>query len=442
MQESMQTHPASPAIHSFRASRAAFLTALAVRLVYITISHAYRVTNVENHFRFGYEMGRIAQALATSRGYADPFHGHTGPTAWIAPLFPLLLAGVFKIFGVYTNLSGWVILAIDSLFNAVMIPLLWEIGVRCFDARVARWSVWIWALYPAAMQYAVRWVWDTTLTTLLLQVALVIALRAGSIGNRAGDGPTWTRWLAFGLVWGLIAVSNPALLIFLPVCGIWILSHSGRLWTYQLAKVVCASLLFIAIAAPWAIRNAIVFHAFVPFRTNFGAELYLGNGPGATGLLMEYNQPGEAPEQLELYRQMGELAYTRWRGQQAEQIIRADLPRFANLCVTRIYFFWFGVPNPSGKPGTDFARTLNYGFTSLAGLLGLALALKRRIPAARLFAAAFVLIPALYYAVASTARFRHQLEPLITLLGVYLFQQAELRWGFSLPVLRKLWPAR
>ena len=438
----MQTQPAFPPIHSLRASRAAFFTAVAVRLVYITVSHAYRVTNIENHFRFGYEMGRIAQAVATGRGYADPFHGHTGPTAWIAPLFPLLLAGVFKVFGVYTNLSGWVILAIDSLFNALMIPLLWEVGVRCFDIRVARWSVWIWALYPAAMQYAVRWVWDTTLTTLLLQLALVIALRAGSIGNHAGDGPTWNRWLAFGLVWGLIAVSNPALLIFLPVCGISIIARSGRLWTHQLAKAFCAFFLFVAVAAPWAIRNAIVFHAFVPFRSNFGAELYLGNGPGATGLLMEYNQPGEATEQLQLYRQMGELAYTRWRGQQAAAIIRADLPRFANLCIRRIYFFWFGVPNPSGKPGTDFARALNYGFTSLAGLMGLALALKRRIPAARLFAAAFLLIPALYYAVASTARFRHQLEPLITLLGVYLFQQAERRWGFSLPVLRKLWPAR
>jgi len=438
----MQTQPAFPPIHSLRASRAAFFTAIAVRLVYITVSHAYRVTNIENHFRFGYEMGRIAQAVATGRGYADPFHGHTGPTAWIAPLFPLLLAGVFKVFGVYTNLSGWVILAIDSLFNALMIPLLWEVGVRCFDIRVARWSVWIWALYPAAMQYAVRWVWDTTLTTLLLQLALVIALRAGSIGNHAGDGPTWNRWLAFGLVWGLIAVSNPALLIFLPVCGISIIARSGRLWTHQLAKAFCAFFLFVAVAAPWAIRNAIVFHAFVPFRSNFGAELYLGNGPGATGLLMEYNQPGEAPEQLALYRQMGELAYTRWRSQQAAAIIRADLPRFANLCIRRIYFFWFGVPNPSGKPGTDFARALNYGFTSLAGLMGLALALKRRIPAAGLFAAAFLLIPALYYAVASTARFRHQLEPLITLLGVYLFQQAERRWGFSLPVLRKLWPAR
>jgi hypothetical protein len=139
---------------------------------------------------------------------------------------------------------------------------------------------------------------------------------------------------------------------------------------------------------------------------------------------------------------MGELSYTRWLGQQATQIIRADLPRFAGLCAKRIYFFWFGVPNPSGKPGTDFFRTLNYGFTSLAGLMGLALALRRRVPAAGLLASAFLLLPLLYYAIASTARFRHALEPLIALLGVYLFQQTEGRWGGSVPGLRNLWPAR
>jgi uncharacterized membrane protein YeiH len=74
--------------------------------------------------------------------------------------------------------------------------------------------------------------------------------------------------------------------------------------------------------------------------------------------------------------------------------------------------------------------------------LGLALALRRRAPCAKLFAAAFLLLPAVYYIVTAHARFRHPLEPLITLLGVFLFQHAEVRWGFTLPVLRRLWPAR
>jgi hypothetical protein len=77
---------------------------------------------------------------------------------------------------------------------------------------------------------------------------------------------------------------------------------------------------------------------------------------------------------------------------------------------------------------------LNYSFISLAGLLGLGLALRRREPAAGLFAWAFVLLPATYYVVTAHARFRHPLEPVLCVLGVYLFQSAgprRLRAGYG-----------
>ena len=41
---------------------------------------------------------------------------------------------------------------------------------------------------------------------------------------------------------------------------------------------------------------------------------------------------------------------------------------------------------------------------------------------------AFVVIPFVYHFVFVQARFRHPLEPLITILGVYLFQSAEKSW--------------
>ena len=139
-------------------------------------------------------MGRVARALATGKGFADPFIDPSGPTAWIPPFFPMLLGGIFKVFGVYTKLSAWAILSFDSLLNALLIPMIWEIGERCFSLRTARWSAWIWALYPAAMQYAVKWVWEMTLTVFLLHLALLLALRVGSLGGRPGDGSTWKRW--------------------------------------------------------------------------------------------------------------------------------------------------------------------------------------------------------------------------------------------------------
>ncbi len=403
--------------------------ALFVRIAYMTLAHTWRVRPYGDHFQFGWEMARIARALVNGYGYADPFNGHTGPTAWVTPAYPLLIAGVFKLFGVYSAFSAWVLLAIDCVLNALMVRTTYEIASRCFNANLARWSAWIWTLYPAAMQYAVKWIWEMTLTAFLFSWVLVLALRMRGIGDHPGDGPTLRRWAIFGLLWGLIALSNPEICIMLPVTGVWILAGAGRAWPRQLGKAATAAVLCLALIAPWSLRNWRVFHHWVPLRGNFGAELYLGNGPGAVGLLMEYNHPGESVLQLRLYREMGEVAYVHMRGLKARAIIRSDWPRFLKLSAKRLYFFWFSVPHPfDDAPWVEYGRNLNYQVTSIAGLLGLALALRRRIPASGLFAWCFALLPLLYYFVTVHARFRHPFEPLIAILSVYLFQSAETSW--------------
>ncbi len=209
----------APERQTFRPPSKIFWTAFLVRVLYITAAHTYRLRVVGNHFQFGYEMGRIASALVSGRGYADPFYGHTGPTTWVTPLYPLLLAGVFKLFGIYTLRSAWVILTVNSFFSALTVLTTYEIAARCFNRRVALWSAWLWALYPAAMQYAVRWVWEMTLSTWLFTCILVLALRMRAVGEAPSelrDSRCLSRWLLFGLLWGLLALSNPSLLLFLP----------------------------------------------------------------------------------------------------------------------------------------------------------------------------------------------------------------------------------
>ncbi len=406
----------------FRAPWLVFWVAFAVRVLYLTLAHTYRIRPYDDHMLFGEEMGRIARALATGFGFADPFRGHTGPTAWVGPLFPLILGGVFKLFGVFTPQSAWVILTIDSLFSALTARTTWEIAARCFDRKVALWSAWIWALYPAALQYAVRWVWDTSLTTFLFSCVLVVALR---MRTPDASGMTARRWALLGLLWGLTGLSNPALLIFLPVCGLWVLAGAAD-WKREVAGVLLAAVLFIACLGPWTWRNWVAFHHFLPTRGNFGAELYLGNGPGSTGLLMEYDHPIQAPDQLRLYTGMGEIAYSRMRGDRAWAAIRSDPAHFAANTLRRVFFFWGGVPHPvSPTPWVEYGRSLNFVFASVCGLLGLSLALWRKAPAALLLGWAFLLLPLVYYGVAAHARFRHPLEPLMVVLGVYLFQSAE-----------------
>src|SRR5271168_1283938 len=220
--------PTTTARDPFQAPWLVFWAAFAVRVLYITLAHTYRIKSFDDHLPFGQEMGRIARALATGYGFSDPFRGHTGPTAWVGPLFPLLLGGVFKLFGVFTAQSAWVIFTLNSLFSALTVRMVWEIGARCFNRKVALWSAWLWALYPAAMQYAVRWVWETSITTAIFAWVIVLALRMRgiapasesdvlrstfSVPRSSAQQPTnneqrTTSWTLFGLAWGLIALSN------------------------------------------------------------------------------------------------------------------------------------------------------------------------------------------------------------------------------------------
>jgi hypothetical protein len=413
-----------------------FWVGLLVRVLYIVIVRPYHIKPIEDHFQFGWEMGRIARALASGYGYSDPFVGHTGPTAWSPPLYPLLIAGVFKLFGIYTAASGFVILVCNSIFSAAMIPAIYEIAVRCYSnggksLSVARWSGWLWALYPAAMQYAVRWIWEMSLTTMLFVWVLVMALRIRGIGEtaEAGAAKTIRRWMLFGLLWGLIALSNPTPILFLPVCGLWLVFTAKNKVT-AIQGAVLAGIVCVGCLVPWAWRNWRVFHTFIPIRGNLGAELYAGNGPGSEGFPWGTTLPlvERAPELIR-YKEMGEVRYVKSQGERAKAYMHAHPQHFVEITLKRFFFYWEGVPHAEeGHPALEYTRELNFCFFSITGLLGAWLSIRRRIPAAKVFACTFLFLPLSYYIVTPGARFRHPLEPLITILSVYLFQSAEKSW--------------
>jgi len=422
-----------------------FWAGFAIRVLYMTIFHTYRFRLYLDHFQFGWEMGRIARSLATGHGYANPFNGISGPTAWAPPLYPLLLAGVFKIFGIYTLKSAWVILAVNSVFSAAIAPAVYEIAWRMFGRtaegmKIALWSGWLWALYPAAMQYAVRWVWEMSLTTFLFTWVIVLALRIRGIGEAdPAHSQTTGRWVAFGLLWGLIGLCNSSMLTFFPVCGIWVLwgiPRAPRELASGLRNAILSTIVCVAVISPWTIRNWYVFHAFVPMRTNFGAELYNATLPANNALPWGAALPlAEADPIFRRYERMGELAFSKSQGERAKANIRADRKLYVDFTLRRIYFFWVGVPHTDTSVFVESTRTLDFDFLSFSGLFGLALALRRHIPGAWLFFWAFAIIPLIYYFVTIQARFRHPIEPLICILAVYLFRSADRTrtWSWQKP---------
>lgn len=449
----------------FKAPWTIFAVAFLLRVACIVIGHTYRVPAIGDHFHFGFEMGRIARSLVQGQGYANPFNGVSGPTAWVPPLYPLLMALAFKLFGVYTAGAAFFLLVVNSLFSAAIAPAVYEIAARCFDASglarrgskhavpVALWSAWLWAVYPAALQYAIHWLWEMSVSTCLFTWAIVVALglrRVGELKTQDSQLKTdvaphgrnklsvvssqfsvnWQRWLGFGLLWGLIALSNASLLLCLPVMLAWILWPSRTGWSRNRATLLGAALSCVVIAlvmSPWIVRNERALHAFVPTRSNMGVELDESLKPEHDAFPYGTALPlWPADPEFRRYVQMGEIRYAHARGEQGKARLLAHPASFVHHTIDRVFFFWDGTPH-GDKPVSEFFRELSYSFISLCGLLGVALAVRRRVPAAWMFAGLFLLLPLPYYLITVQPRFRHPLEPLMTVLAVYLFRSTGVR---------------
>jgi len=395
------------------------LIALMLRLGYILVAHTYRFKPLNDNFGFGYEMGRIGRSLALGQGFGSPFYGNTGPTAWEPPLYPFLIAGVFKIFGIYTRASALVLLSINSLFSAFSCIPMFFIARRCYGDRVAIWSSWAWALLPPIIFASTRYVWETSLAALLLAVIFWLTL---VLEGKDGFIP----WFVFGYLWGCAALTNTSLLTFLPVSGLWAWYRRARLRKRSLAGVFVASLVFAASVAPWIIRNYRVFGQFIFIRSNFGAELRLGNGPGADGRWMDYQHATKNPQQLQLYRHMGETAYVAERKGQAVDFIRQDYARFAVLCLKRFVYFWASPPRSGNSALTLFTNPL-YLASSVLAIWGLVRALRRRKPGAWLFFWLILIYPLIYCAVFVLPRYRQPIEPELLILMVYIIAEAQCR---------------
>ncbi len=391
--------------------------ALFLRVAWIIVGHTYKFKSAENNFGFGWEMGRIGAAIASGRGFSDPFNAPTGPTAWEPPLYPYLTAGVFQLFGIYSHASAFVLLSINSVFSALTCIPIFLIGRRIFSEKVGVGAAWTWALLPYVMYWCTRWVWETSLSAFLLAVIFWLTL---TMEERDGLKP----WAWFGLLWGIVALNSTVLLAFLPVSGLWAWYHRAKKSKPSIGGIVLASALFIACVAPWTVRNYQTFGKFIFVRDNLGAELRLGNGDGADGTWMQYLHPTQDIYAMRQYTSMGELAYIEMRKRQAVDYIKADYGRFAVLCVKRFIYYWAGPPRLAKIWWLAPVKNSLFLASSVLMFWGLGRALRKRKPGAWLLFWLILLYPAIYYVVFPGQRYRHPIEPMMTILGVYLLTEA------------------
>lgn len=312
---------------------------------------SFAVTRPEDYrffppFRAGFDRNRnqhlgaeywsIAQSLHAGRGYADPFREPTGPTAWMPPALPAVLAALLW---ACEGDSDGVMDAVLVAQAAALVLASWLVlylARRTAD-RVGRWAAV--AAVAVALASEFRLAFQVTHDSWLVLLALTGTVFVASCRRPLRTAATAGAW---GLYGGLTAVVSPVLGL---VWGVLTLADGIRDRSARRALVSAA----VAVVAllPWAARNYVVFGRLVPVKSNLDYELYQSQCLEPDGVLrvdrFRQDHPYGPTAEHAAYMRLGEAAYLDEKGAQFRAAVRADPWDFARkvghrfLAATLVY---------------------------------------------------------------------------------------------------------
>lgn len=389
------------------------LVALILRLAYFLYMAHLIPPAVLAAVPFQNEVGNVASALAEGRGFCCLFRQATGPTAWLSPVYPLLVACIFKLFGTFTLRSLYAAVSLNCIFSALATFPVFYAGRRIAGATTAVIAGWIWAIFPAGIVLPFQWIWDTSLSVLLAAVLLwsTIKLKA-SVRQR--------DFALYGLLWGIALLTNPALGAVLPFLIGWLLYQSRGNGKLQLRLGLVALGVICLTCLPWTIRNYAQFDRVIPLRSNFPYEFWSGNNEIFDESSHKVNRITRY-EQVHLYAELGENEFLQEKMEQALDFVSAHPALYARLFVQRIIATWLGTDSPwQDFVGTDsnLARFfLAWNAIALAGIIAGLVRLYLRARSYFLPVASFPLFfPLTFYIAHTTLRHRHPCDPILALL--------------------------
>jgi hypothetical protein len=366
---------------------------------------------------FDQETGSIATSLATHKGFSNPFRRETGPTAWLAPAYPFLVAATFKLFGVQSLRSFYFLVGLNILLSTTVCVPLYLVGWRVAGLAVGSLAAWLWALFPGAIMVPFEWIWDTSLSALLAALILWATLEVA-------ESKRWRDWCGYGLLWGFTLMTNPALGALLPFLLGWAAfrakTQNRITLVASLQKPILALALAIVCCVPWTVRNYSVFHRFIPFRSNFAFELYIGNNENY-GDHPQFPPPITKERETVRYIHMGEIPFMDEEMRKAKLFIESHPRKVAILFADRFAAFWTGTPFALDTfLATDswLVRTvlLCATFSGIAALAGIVVLVWRRSPFAFPLAVYPLVFPLVYCITHTSLRYRHPLDPIVLLL--------------------------
>ena len=306
----------------------------------------------------------LARSLLAGQGYRFtehwyPFTPANTPTAHWSFLYPLYLAGIYRLIG-YHPLGARLFQGIVG--GALMCLFIYLIGRRIVSERVALLGAGLAAVYGYFIYYSVALMTETFFIVMVL-LCLLVSLQLK-------DEPSLARWILLGLSLGVATLIRQTILLFAPVLFVWLfweLKGRIRLW-----HVVVSLGMIVLLITPWTMRNYHVYRQFLPLNSNAGYALYASNHPHLGTDWRNENIVVPVPEEL---AGQNEAAINHALLRKGIGFVLEAPGRYLWLILDKAleYFqFW---PSSQSSSISNLVRVLSFGLYMPFMLLGLLLSL-------------------------------------------------------------------
>jgi hypothetical protein len=293
--------------------------------------------NRDFRHHIGAEYNDIALAIRKGRGFSDPFRCESGPTAWMPPVLPYLMAGIYWLEGDRPeSMAAWMIAMQGVSTWCAAFLLLRE--ARRLGQTVAGVVIAI-VVFTANFYQLFQQTHDTAL--LLLVISLLWWGLIQLTTERGG-----LRNAMWGIWGGFCTLCSPIIGATWMLCSLSIL-RPKRLSLREGKSLVVVLGLWLVVISPWMIRNRMQFGKWFPIKPNGAYELWQSHCKDEDGILDAQSGFGHPwsidGEQRVRYQQVGEIAFIDEKGAEVRKSILENplgfIERIGNRAVAALIYY-------------------------------------------------------------------------------------------------------
>ncbi|MFH1861700.1 MAG: glycosyltransferase family 39 protein, partial [bacterium] len=319
------------------------------------------------------------------------------PTAFFEPFYPFFVGAIRYVFGRTPGILAertelipigprvTIVRLFQSLFDALVILILYYLGVALFTPATGGIAALIYCFYPHSIIFVANIV---TQNTYLFLQAVMVFFFVKTLKNQS-----WQNYVLLGLSAGLTLLTRISLITFIPFIALCLYLPLRKQLRWERFAVALALLVIMMI--PWVVRNYQVFSEVIVLPTKGGRNLWEYNNQ----IFTEEKRTGKATGVDLLYQNFAKRNYDslkrqdliefpeftdeteierdRILNQNVKGFIRANPWIYVQLCGFRFYQLFRVTPRSLAGPIATLASWLSFGWILPASFIGLFLSFRR-----------------------------------------------------------------